>query len=227
MRVCYFSDHFDSPDKLVGELRKVIEETRKEAATDKVNLVCHSMGGLVARKYLADNFGNHHVSKMILVGTPNKGSTALTYNWGPIALTLLGFGSFAVTGNPLFLSFTASGIACDAASYYFGGVKLSSPAVAAMKPGSKFLTELDKKATPPDVEYIVILSNADDSTSMFFNRTLGYDGGDGAISLYSQSLRDCGMPNFGELNYKELNIKSPHFKEPTGAKDAIVKALGL
>jgi len=38
-------------------------------------LVCHSMGGLVARAYLeANSLQSHHVEKVITLGTPHKGS---------------------------------------------------------------------------------------------------------------------------------------------------------
>ncbi|MEI8643825.1 alpha/beta hydrolase [Pseudoalteromonas sp. Hal040] len=38
-------------------------------------LVCHSMGGLVARAYLeANSFQSRHVEKVITLGTPHKGS---------------------------------------------------------------------------------------------------------------------------------------------------------
>ena len=130
-----FSDHYASPDKLVPELKKVIDDTMAEAKVDKVNLVCHSMGGLAAREYLAQNPGDHHIAKLILVGTPNLGSRGAMLNWTPAALSVAGIGGAMLLGNPVPLGFTVIGLSSYIISYA-RGVKLLSPAVEAMKPGS-------------------------------------------------------------------------------------------
>jgi pimeloyl-ACP methyl ester carboxylesterase len=39
-----------------------------------VDIVAHSQGGLVARRYVLDNPTSHHVKKMITVGTPWLGA---------------------------------------------------------------------------------------------------------------------------------------------------------
>lgn len=49
----------------------------KILGTDKINLVGHSMGGLIARSY-AQNFGLDHVGKIVTSGSPHLG-TAITY----------------------------------------------------------------------------------------------------------------------------------------------------
>jgi len=232
-----FSDHFADPGKLAQELKKVIDDTRGEAWANyrfyfksrddvKVNLVCHSMGGLVARKYLADNIKDHHVSKLILIGTPNKGSSALMFDWVPAGLMVGGVSAFMLSGNPAFLSASVVGIGWDAISYS-RGVKILSPAANAMKPGSKFLNDLNSKNMPTDVEYTVILCTANDLMHVTANRMLGYADGDGAVPLDSQSLKYAGIPNFSKLDYKEMKLIAPHFEEPTMAKDLVVEALGL
>ena len=45
---------------------------------EKVDLVAHSMGGLIARNYLETSQNNNKASKLLMVGTPNQGS-ALAY----------------------------------------------------------------------------------------------------------------------------------------------------
>lgn len=72
-----FSDRFGDPAKQVPELSKFIEEVLKKTGEEKVILVCHSMGGLVARKYLEDRAKNHRVEKLILMSTPNLGTIML------------------------------------------------------------------------------------------------------------------------------------------------------
>ncbi len=40
----------------------------------KVDIVAHSMGGLVARRYILDNYNNHPIDKMVSIGTPWLGA---------------------------------------------------------------------------------------------------------------------------------------------------------
>ncbi|MBN1646291.1 alpha/beta fold hydrolase, partial [Candidatus Woesearchaeota archaeon] len=53
-------------------LKEFIDLVKYRTGAKKVNIVAHSMGGLVAREYLA-LFGEGNVGKLIMVGTPNKG----------------------------------------------------------------------------------------------------------------------------------------------------------
>ncbi len=53
-------------------LKESIELIKEKTGRDKVNIVAHSMGGLVARSYLSI-FGENDVDKLIMIGTPNKG----------------------------------------------------------------------------------------------------------------------------------------------------------
>lgn len=68
----------------VGDaVQKVLNKT----GADKVILVGHSMGGLASRQYIQDpNLwqadGEHHVAKLLTVGTPNGGSNASGGNLG-------------------------------------------------------------------------------------------------------------------------------------------------
>ncbi|MDD3740738.1 MAG: alpha/beta fold hydrolase [Bacteroidales bacterium] len=49
----------------------------------KVDLICHSMGGLIARAYIQSNIYNKNVRKLITVGTPHHGvgNDDTFYNW--------------------------------------------------------------------------------------------------------------------------------------------------
>ena len=64
-------------------IQKILATTRSE----KVILVGHSMGGLASREYLQNKSnwqtdGNHHVAKLLTIGTPNGGSNALASAFG-------------------------------------------------------------------------------------------------------------------------------------------------
>jgi len=53
-------------------LREIITLIKEKTGKDKVVVVAHSMGGLVAREYLSI-FGEDDVDKLILISTPNNG----------------------------------------------------------------------------------------------------------------------------------------------------------
>src|SRR3990167_7369885 len=55
-------------------LRNKINEVQTICNCDKVDLVAHSMGGLVARQYIQSNNYGDDVDQVIFLGTPHKGS---------------------------------------------------------------------------------------------------------------------------------------------------------
>ncbi len=62
----------DSLDTYALRLNEIIKEVKLITNKDKVVIVSHSMGGLVARKYL-QIFGEENVEELIMIGTPNQG----------------------------------------------------------------------------------------------------------------------------------------------------------
>lgn len=77
-----FSVHeFRAPRYMFGDLRlaarelaKDIRTVRRQEKADKVDLVCHSVGGLVARYYLLALKGHAHVRHVVMLGTPHRGT---------------------------------------------------------------------------------------------------------------------------------------------------------
>jgi hypothetical protein len=57
------------------------EANLSEISCDKVDLVTHSMGGLVARKYVQSGQYNDDVDQMIFLGTPHKGAPEAYLEW--------------------------------------------------------------------------------------------------------------------------------------------------
>ncbi|MCD6296837.1 MAG: carboxypeptidase regulatory-like domain-containing protein, partial [Deltaproteobacteria bacterium] len=79
-----------------------IDEALGVSTTGKVHIVAHSMGGLVARAYIqGDEYANRNdVDKLVMVGTPNLGSSNPYYIWeggDPILIDEL------TGGEPLYL----------------------------------------------------------------------------------------------------------------------------
>ncbi|MBI2647719.1 alpha/beta fold hydrolase [Candidatus Woesearchaeota archaeon] len=85
VKVSYYYDAFRHDDKytLVPtksenidtyaiRLKDLIDIVRERTNKTKVNIIAHSMGGLVARRYL-QIFGDAHIDKLIMIATPNKG----------------------------------------------------------------------------------------------------------------------------------------------------------
>lgn len=58
------------------ELMKVVEQARNEQGAAQVDVVAHSMGGLITRRYLHEYAGGAPVRHLMMLGTPNKGSRA-------------------------------------------------------------------------------------------------------------------------------------------------------
>ena len=58
-----------------------IREAEKRSGSNKVDIIAHSMGGLVTRSYIQSSKYAKDVKKFAMVGTPNKGATAPYYMW--------------------------------------------------------------------------------------------------------------------------------------------------
>lgn len=61
-------------------LKNKIDEVKIIANVDKVNLITHSMGGLVARQYIENSYEND-IDKLIFLGTPHNGATKSYLTW--------------------------------------------------------------------------------------------------------------------------------------------------
>jgi pimeloyl-ACP methyl ester carboxylesterase len=97
-------------------------------SAEKVDLVCHSQGGLIASKYYADNKTSHKINKVITAGTPYEGAPKLinsVQNWDVVAA-----GTIWNTQD-LFLGF--AGLSKD--------VKASSDSVAQLIPTKNYISE--------------------------------------------------------------------------------------
>ncbi|WP_432666911.1 hypothetical protein R9X47_11200 [Wukongibacter baidiensis] len=62
-------------------LLETIDRVKEKTRSDKVNLICHSMGGLVARAYIQSDFYDYDVDKMVIIATPNAGSPTSYSYW--------------------------------------------------------------------------------------------------------------------------------------------------
>ncbi|MBI4231680.1 alpha/beta fold hydrolase, partial [Candidatus Peregrinibacteria bacterium] len=73
-------------------LSKFVNQVKKDTGAKKVNLIASSMGGLVSRSYIESSVYAQDVNQLIMIGTPNHGSTLADVSvitnlalalWGP------------------------------------------------------------------------------------------------------------------------------------------------
>jgi pimeloyl-ACP methyl ester carboxylesterase len=63
-------------------LATCITKAKRSSGKEKVDIIAHSMGGLVARAYIQSNLAQaQNVQKLIMVGTPNEGATEAYFVW--------------------------------------------------------------------------------------------------------------------------------------------------
>lgn len=70
-----------SIDAYPEQVHHAVEALRKATGADKVAIVAHSMGGLVARAYLRRH-GAAHVARVITLGTPHHGTGLASFGVG-------------------------------------------------------------------------------------------------------------------------------------------------
>ena len=73
--ITFGEDKCGSVEDHATELSNIVNKILHDTGSQKVNIVAHSKGGLDARWYIA-NGGADKVANLIMIGTPNSGSTA-------------------------------------------------------------------------------------------------------------------------------------------------------
>lgn len=69
-----------SVPQIVNDLQNYIDNTVKPPAGTRINLVGHSLGGLIARTYFQNN-PNAPIGRLLTVGAPHLGTTKAYYLW--------------------------------------------------------------------------------------------------------------------------------------------------
>ena len=105
-------------------LGKAIQRVLEITGKDKVVLVGHSMGGLCSREYIQNNSnwqtdGQHHVAKLLTVGTPHGGSNASDSGLGVFG----GIDTRSEAIRDLKTTYYYSG---DAGRFLFGGLEVNN-----------------------------------------------------------------------------------------------------
>ncbi len=93
IRASYYFDLFETPENYVIvqtknqnidtdaiRLKELLDTISLKTGKEKSIIIAHSMGGLVARRYM-QLFGESKISRLILIGTPNSGITKTTHEY--------------------------------------------------------------------------------------------------------------------------------------------------
>lgn len=138
VRASYYSDCYEKEDvweKYATRLYKVITLVKKCTGKDKVNIVAHSMGGIVARAYIQNryNHASDEINKVIMLGTPNHGAYSI--------IATIGHASCVV-----------SNVAFD----------LCPPGESDLVTNSYFFKSLNEQETYPPIKYYTISTDLDE-----------------------------------------------------------------
>ncbi len=83
-----------SEEALTELLATKVDEMRHQLGVNKVHLVGHSMGGMIARNYVQLRGGQDKVDHLICLGSPHHGSKLATFSIDPLGKTLLPSSNF-------------------------------------------------------------------------------------------------------------------------------------
>jgi hypothetical protein len=65
-----YADGKTNSDLLAQKIYDILQQT----GSDKVDVVAHSQGGLIVKKYVVDHVAGNHLGKVVFVGVPNTGA---------------------------------------------------------------------------------------------------------------------------------------------------------
>jgi triacylglycerol esterase/lipase EstA (alpha/beta hydrolase family) len=90
-------------EDLAHQLSEKIEEVIVLTKSDKVNIIGHSMGGIVSRYYIDHMNGAKKVNKLITIGTPHNGTKMAVFGFGANAREMIPGSGFmkALNSTPL------------------------------------------------------------------------------------------------------------------------------
>lgn len=95
-----------SEDAVQSYLRPAIISAKRKSGSTKVNIIAHSMGGLVTRSYIQSASYQNDVDRFAMIGTPNHGSAMAYPMWeggDPISADIMG-GNGAYTLATVYLA---------------------------------------------------------------------------------------------------------------------------
>ncbi len=224
-----FSNATDSVGAWGWELEQYINKVLELSQAQKVILIGYSMGGLASRYYLTHHVNNHHVKRLITIGTPHMGSAFARVYAVKTAITS------RLAQQPNIITATALKAALSALTACESDVAFDAPALHdLMRPedGGVFLDYMGKTEHPADVEYVSVVGDVDvlgeasklssaavqemlRRTMEFFDSGIPalFQSGDGVVSVQSQMMTNIpwfrNNPRHQRLA-RTVNLSSVH-----------------
>ncbi len=159
-------------DTYAVRLNDIIESVRFKTQSDKVIIMAHSMGGLVARRYM-QIFGSEHVEKIMTFGTPHNGTYGIIADLCPVfggelecrdmhhgSLFLNKLNSKPLPDIPFY---NAVAVGCDMGMGSGDGVILNR---SAWLPGARNF-QINGSCQGPDTLHTEFIKNADEGSKLY------------------------------------------------------------
>jgi pimeloyl-ACP methyl ester carboxylesterase len=201
-----FSKPTDSVEGWTKELEQCIQFVREKTGAEKVILIGYSMGGLTGRHYLTKHVKDHHVQRLITIGSPHQGSAfAKVYNWKTAVNKSL------QEGNQGLLTPVIEQVS-ELIRKAERDVPFDAPAIRDLRrpqDGGWFIEKSGNREHPLDVEYISVIGDVDMMKELselnqtgakeLLRRIMGilglgveslFEGGDGVVSASSQTINE-------------------------------------
>lgn len=79
--ICYYDWRKKNSSIVEAYLKPMIRDVKEKHSNKKIDLICHSMGGIVARTYIQSTHYQFDINRFVMIGTPNEGSVEAYYLW--------------------------------------------------------------------------------------------------------------------------------------------------
>jgi len=159
---CILTFDYENLNQPIQETAEILKAKLAEIGLNKnhgkqLDIVAHSMGGLVSRCFIEFNHGDEIVNKLVMLGTPNGGSA--------IAATIItGFNIFSDWANntltAIINGYLTNGMGALAVSGLVKLLDTSSKTLDQMSPKSDLL-QLLEKTQQTKVPYYIVAGNTD------------------------------------------------------------------
>lgn len=197
----------------------------------KVNVVAHSLGGIITRAAISYNSGATFINKVILVGSPSEGAAfaeAVVSYWpaANLLFPLINVGSFLGAPGLLGILSCVQGGTLDTTKVllptypWYAASASSQPVASGSNPE---LLAINGFGLNPNIRYYGIVASGVDTLTTLYGRSVlwlgqmrsqtGIGPGDGTVPIQSQRAAELGWSGTGpgRLNvYLELRDKTVH-----------------
>lgn len=155
---CILSFDYENLNTSIAGIAEALKKRLEDSGVSEnkqLDIIAHSMGGLVSRYMIERLGGDKLVDRLFLIGTPNNGSAfgelVTIRNWATGVLTL------ACNYGKSFLG--AFGPFLEGVTAVLGATKPITNTLAEMKTGSDFINSLNKAGHPVSTRYYILAGN--------------------------------------------------------------------